>query len=329
MEKPPVTHLQTSDLEEVQSAVAGIYCAHSVMTLGGARAEAAGLDLIRREPQPVVQLHYGRSVRIDAGAFPRLMLMQTCLDGSGTVEQGSLGAELRRGQTVPLSPGLATRLAFDNRFAQQSVKLDIDRVEALCSTWLNVPGLDRPLRFDLNPFSAQLEQAWGQAVGLIVNYARSGMLLPTSAVAHLDEFLISLVLSQHPHNYTDDLRRPQKGLPPRLVREAERLMRDGEPNQTPSRIAAELGVSLRTLELGFRAVHDCSPSEFLRRVRISKARETLLAPNGRTSVTEVALANGFLHLARFSAYYRQMFGELPVHTLRRSQPRGKWAMAVE
>ncbi|ULU26565.1 AraC family transcriptional regulator [Dyella terrae] len=323
-----MTHLQTNDLEEVQSVVAGIYCAHSVLTSGGASADAAGLDLIRRAPQPVVKLHYGRSVRIDAGTFPRLMLMQTCLDGSGAAEQGSLRAELRRGQTVPLSPGLATRLAFDSRFAQQSVRLDIERVEALCSSWLNVPALDRPLRFDLNPFSAALEQAWSQAVGLIVSYARSGLLLPASAIANLDEFIVSLVLSQHPHNYSDDLRRPQKGLPPRLVREAERLMRDGELHQTPSKIAAELGVSLRTLELGFRAVHDCSPSEFLRRVRVAKARETLLAPKATTSVTEVALANGFLHLARFSAYYREVFGESPVHTLRRSQPRGTLAMAV-
>lgn len=322
MGKPPIAHLQTNDLEEVASAVADIYCAHSVRTLGGARAEAAGLDLVRSGPQPVVQLHYGRSVRIDAGTFPRLLLMQTCLDGSGTAEQGSLGAELRRGQTVPLSPGLVTRLAFDSRFAQQSVRLDIERIEALCSTWLNVPALDRPLRFALSSFSTSLEQAWTQAVGLVVNYAHNGILLPPSAVANLDEFLISLVLSQHPHNYSDDLRRPQKGLPPRLVREAERLMREGNAEQTPSRIAAELGVSLRTLELGFRAVHDCAPGEFLRRIRIGKARESLLAPDAATSVTEVALANGFLHLPRFSAYYRQMFGELPIQTLRRSKPRG-------
>lgn len=322
MEKLPVTHLQTSDLEDVSSAVAGIYCAHSVTTSGGARAGAAGFDLIRLDPQPIVQLRYGRTVRVDAGSFPRLMLMQTCLDGSGTVEQGSLGIALRRGQTVPLSPGLATRLVFDGRFAQQSVRLDIARVEALCSAWLNVPALDRPLRFALGPFSASLEQAWGQAVDLVANYARSGILLPPSAVANLDEFLISLVLSQHPHNYSDDLRRPQPGLPPRLVREAERLMRDGGSEQTPSRIAAELGVSLRTLELGFRAAHDCTPGEFLRRIRIGKVRESLLAPDAATSVTEVALANGFLHLARFSAYYRQVFGELPIHTLRRNKPRG-------
>lgn len=186
---------------------------------------------------------------------------------------------------------------------------------------MNIAALDRPLRFALTPFSASLEQAWAQAVNLIVSYARSGISLPTSAIANLDEFLMSLVLSQHRHNYSDDLQRPQKGLPPRLIREAERLMRSAGPVQTPSKIAAELKVSLRTLELGFRAVHDCTPNEFLRRVRVNKAREALLAAGASTSVTEVALSNGFLHLARFSAYYQQTFGELPVHTLRRSQPK--------
>jgi transcriptional regulator GlxA family with amidase domain len=129
------------------------------------------------------------------------------------------------------------------------------------------------------------------------------------------------VLSQHPHNYSDDLRRPGRGLPPRLIREAERLMRNGGLDQTPSKIAAELRVSLRTLEFGFRAAHDCTPNEFLRRVRINKAREALLASSASTSVTDVALAHGFFHLARFSAYYRQAFGELPIQTLRRSQPK--------
>ncbi len=325
MEDHPAKRLQTNDLDEVVSVVAGIYCAHSIKTLGSARANTAGFELIRSGPQPIVELCYGRSVRVDAGTFPRLMLMQTCLEGSGSVEQGTLSTELRRGQTVPLSPALATLLAFDSRFSQRSVRLELERVEALCSRWLNVPALDRQLRFALSPFSASLEQAWAQAVNLIVGYARSGIPLPLSAIANLDEFLVSLVLSQHPHNYSDDLQRTQKAPPPRLIREAERLMRSAAPDLTPSKIAAELRVSLRTLELGFRAVHDCTPNEFLRRVRVNKVRETLLAAHASTSVTEVALANGFFHLARFSAYYRQVFGELPIQTLRRNQPKEKGA----
>ena len=202
MQDHPATRLETDDLGEIVSVVAGIYCAHSIEPARGARAGAAGFEVMRDGPQPIVQLRYGRPVRVDAGSFPRLLLMQTCLDGSGSVEQGSLKAELRRGQTMPLSPSVTTRLAFDGRFAQQSVRLEIERIEALCSKWLNRAALDRPLRFALAPFSAALEQAWGQAVGLIVGYARSGIPLPASAIANLDEFLVSLVLSQSrlPHD---------------------------------------------------------------------------------------------------------------------------------
>lgn len=319
MQDHPATRLETDDLGEIVSVVAGIYCAHSIEPARGARAGAAGFEVMRDGPQPIVQLRYGRPVRVDAGSFPRLLLMQTCLDGSGSVEQGSLKAELRRGQTMPLSPSVTTRLAFDGRFAQQSVRLEIERIEALCSKWLNRAALDRPLRFALAPFSAALEQAWGQAVGLIVGYARSGIPLPASAIANLDEFLVSLVLSQHPHNYSEDLARPQKAPPPRLIREAERLMRNGGTDQTATTIATELDVSLRTLEMGFRAVHDCTPNEFLRRVRLEKVRAALLSADANTSVTDVALAHGFLHLARFSGYYQRMFGELPVQTLRRKR----------
>jgi len=37
----------------------------------------------------------------------------------------------------------------------------------------------------------------------------------------------------------------------------------------------------------------------------------LVAPSESTTVTAVALNNGFFHLARFSAYYRKQFGETP------------------
>lgn len=51
------------------------------------------------------------------------------------------------------------------------------------------------------------------------------------------------------------------------------------------------------------------------------ARAELLSPSESTNVTSAALANGFFHLARFSAYYRAAFDETPVQTLRRSRAR--------
>jgi len=199
--------LRTADLAQAIDAVSAVYCPHEVEVRGSNLGVSAALEVIRGGIQPVVSLRYSAPVRIDAGDFPQLMLMMTCVDGSATAVQQDSSVAWHRGQTLPQSPGLSTQLDFDARFAQTSVRLDIERLETLCSRWLNVP-LDRPLRFELRPFSAELETAWAQAVGLIRTYERMNVVLPQAAAASLDEFMLSLVLAQHPHtNYSDDLRR--------------------------------------------------------------------------------------------------------------------------
>lgn len=312
------TLVRTSDLAEVVDAVSHVYCPHDVELRGSNRGAPATLEIAHGGVQPIVHLKYSTPIKVDAGDFPHLMLMQTCVDGAGTAEQGNVIAPLRRDQTVPLSPGLNTRLDFDARFAQRSVRLDIERMEALCSRWLNAP-LDRPLRFELRPFSAELEKAWAQAVDLILTYERSSIVLPQPAAMSFDEFMLSLVLAQHPHNYSDDLRRLSGAVAPRLVREAEHLMRTGGPEMSVSRIAALMGVSLRSLEAGFREWRGSTPNQYLRKIRLDAARAQLLAPSESTTVTSVALGSGFFHLARFSAYYKNVFGEMPAQTLRRNR----------
>ncbi len=311
------TLLRTSDLAQAIDAVSAVYCAHEVELRGSNRGVSAALEVIRGGIQPVVGLRYSAPLTIDAGDFPQLMLMMTCVDGSATAVQQASSVAWHRGQTVPLSPGLSTQLDFDARFAQRSVRLDIERLETLCSRWLNVP-LDAPLRFELRPFSAELETAWAQAVGLIVTYERMNIVLPQAAAASLDEFMLSLVLAQHPHNYSDDLRGLSRAALPRMVREAEHWMRT-DPDSSVSAVAARVGVSLRSLEAGFREWRQTTPIQFLRRIRLDAARAELLAPSESTAVTSVALANGFFHLPRFSAYYRSAFDETPVQTLRRGR----------
>ena len=134
------------------------------------------------------------------------MLMMTSVDGLATAVQQDATATWGRDQTLALSPGLDSQLDFDGRFAQRSVRLDIEQLGALCSRWLNHP-LDQPLRFKLRPFSSELESASVQAVALILTYERMDIVLPQAAATAFAEFMLSLVLAQHTHNYSEDLRR--------------------------------------------------------------------------------------------------------------------------
>ena len=58
---------------------------------------------------------------------------------------------------------------------------------------------------------------------------------------------------------------------------------------------------------------------YLRRARLVRVRQALLAARGDETVTHVALAWGFTHLGRFALEYRSLFGESPSETLRRAR----------
>ena len=143
---------RSSELHIVVDAVSRVYCPHRVHVSGSGKRLDALLEVVREGNPRIVGLKYSAPVRVDAEDFPQLMLIQTCLQGSGAATQAGISAQWRRNQTLPLSPSLSTQLAFDGSFVQRSVRLDVGKVEAYCSRLLNAP-LQQRLRFELRPFA--------------------------------------------------------------------------------------------------------------------------------------------------------------------------------
>ena len=78
----------------------------------------------------------------------------------------------------------------------------------------------------------------------------------------------------------------------------------------------------RTLQYCFLRELGVTPMAYLRTVRLNRVRAALLsAEPPRRTITQIATDFGFVHLSRFAAHYKNMFGELPSETLARSQPR--------
>src|SRR5262249_34115502 len=121
-----------------------------------------------------------------------------------------------------------------------------------------------------------------------------------------------------PHNHAAVLTSRRRAEPAHVRTVAEYLdAHAGEPVRMAD-LAAVAGVSVRAIQVGFRAHRGCSPTEFLRQRRLELARTRLLSRPGAT-VAEIALECGFEHLGRFSAMYRARFGETPAETLRRTR----------
>jgi AraC-like DNA-binding protein len=87
-----------------------------------------------------------------------------------------------------------------------------------------------------------------------------------------------------------------------------------------SDLCMALNISPRTLELAFRMVMGMTPHVFFRKRRLNMAYMELMRADPRESrVTDIALSLGFSELGRFSVQYRELFGESPSETLRRSR----------
>jgi AraC-like DNA-binding protein len=139
------------------------------------------------------------------------------------------------------------------------------------------------------------------------------------AAQRLEEALIQSLLFGQPHNYTERLTSPSRAAGRTPVSRAVKLMRsDPAKPWTVGELAANVSMSARSLQEGFRRSLDTTPMAYLRQLRLEKAHNELAAAEpGTLTVTEVATHWGFLHLSRFAATYASAFGEHPSTTLRR------------
>jgi AraC-like DNA-binding protein len=82
-------------------------------------------------------------------------------------------------------------------------------------------------------------------------------------------------------------------------------------------MASAIGVRVRSLQLTFRRLRGCSPSEAITQRRLEAVRRSLQYADGAATVTQIATDMGFYELGRFSRRYRVHFGESPSTTLAR------------
>ena len=102
----------------------------------------------------------------------------------------------------------------------------------------------------------------------------------------------------------------------RIFRRADQYIREhvGDPIDIET-LCRVTNASRRTLQYCFEDVLDINPLMYLRCVRLNGVRNSIRASAARErTIADIAAEWGFWHQSNFSAYYKQMFGELPSET---------------
>ncbi|MEM1049007.1 MAG: helix-turn-helix domain-containing protein, partial [Pseudomonadota bacterium] len=140
--------------------------------------------------------------------------------------------------------------------------------------------------------------------------------------AHLEETICLDLLRAWADGAGVSLETGARTAAPHYVRAAEEMM-EAKARIAPTigAVAADLGVSVRTLSEGFRRFRGITPRAFLRDRRLDGVRADLAAAPQGATVASVAADWGYVNFGALAAAYRRRFGEPPSWTLKRARRR--------
>ncbi|SEQ87149.1 transcriptional regulator, AraC family [Amphritea atlantica] len=305
-------------LEQVREEVSAMYKPHLLDIHGRGSKLDARLHSVALGNVRFNRLKYGAEVVIDPGNLEQFYLIQMPVSGQADIYSGSNVVSTDKDTASILNPSDPLTMIWSEDCDQLMFRIDRHSVELACSQILG-RSVRGPLRFkpDMNWHRNPVWRNMMMYLAHLLQDQPSITTQPTIAL-QLEQLIINTLISIQPHNYTDAMNTPDRSLAPRHVKKVEEYIEShADEALTPGILADMAGVSVRTLYAGFKDFRQTSPMEYLRTVRLQRAREELLKQDPESSVTEIAIRWGFTHMGRFSQDYSRMFGERPSETKRR------------
>ncbi|MDR7313622.1 AraC-like DNA-binding protein [Nocardioides luteus] len=312
--------LQAADeVDEVVRACATAVRPHVLRVRGRGADLAARLDHL---PSGVglSRLHYGADVTI-SGVAPEQdeFIVVLPVAGRARFDYGQATAVLGPGTMSVVSPYQPFTLEIDRDFDQVLVRLDRRRVESTAAALTGASGA-APVHFELE--SARISPGLVGLIDAAAHVAADPHVAQRNRlVRQVETLVIEALLLGYPSNLSGRLAGAATSPSAERVHRAMDYMLVNLADQISlSDVARHCGVTLRSLQLGFRREVGMSPGEWLRNQRLERAHAQLAnASETETTVTAVSLACGFPHLGDFAARFKQRFGESPSTVLRGSR----------
>ncbi len=315
--------LRTSSVDEAQAGGARLLSQHRLKApTHGFRAEINGVSL---GGLALYYMRYGTPLTVTSPPMDDIVAITVPLRGSMRVEHGGTTfiAEAGRSAAV-ISPGMPMRLDWSKDLEFFCFRIDVATLN----------GFLRSLSSGIEPTPAVRLEPWMTAraglssiLGCAWLIERASQRPRTSAAgewltalpARLSEQVMTTLLLAQPDAYWPEVA-VSESVSHSAVARAREIVEDGpNPTQTPSELAAAVGVSLRTLQQGFRDELGTTPHAYLLEARLRRAHSELTCSSREHGATVAAIAGrwGFSNVGRFAEKYHARYGCKPAETLRR------------
>ncbi len=312
---------RTHDLDQARAAVGHEFYPIQIEPTGSPGPFSLTMRSVSFGSLTLGSLTYGTDIKKDCGELQTAFHVNIPVRGEvlSSCEDQQVVADPRT--AAVFNPTGRTVLdRWSARATQLCLKIDRSALEQELSLRLDRP-LGRLLKFRLAmDMTTPAGRNWHHAVLMLAGEldAPGGFMTQPLLAQEVQRLIVSGLLWSQQHTYSADLRSPASAPRPRTVKLAMDLI-ESEPERAwaVADLAELTGISVRSIEDGFRRYVGISPVAYLRRCRLDRAHNQLqtAAPNSLT-VADVAHRWGFTHLGRFSRAYHEKFDQYPSETLR-------------
>lgn len=307
-------HFESFDLAETEDFLTEAYTA---MRIGG-RGQPTRTQVDRRWLGPVSLDSLAFSFDMDFTVLP-LNKVPVGQVHSGHIETrfGQVRDVLAPGDVALITPPDTAYSGQVSKAVYHATMLDPDQLDRVAS-----PG-DTGAHVKLTGHRP-VSRAAGNQLGAFIGYLRervrmnpeisSSQLVTSTAAMHL----AAVVLATFPTNAQLEPTAADRGGPKAalLRRAIAYIDESAQTDISIVDIAKQVNMTPRGVQYMFRRELDCTPMEYVRRVRLEHAHRELVSSNpDTTSVSQIATRWGFAHRGRFARHYRQAYGKSPQQTL--------------
>ena len=319
---------RSKHLDEARSVLSKVYCKHKLEISKPKHELNLIVEAIPLPHSTIIYNSFGAAVMVDVGEPGTLFTSQLIPTGAAEYKIGNqrVHATSKNKVGAMISPTRNVRIHPRENTGILGFRIDRSFLEQQLEALIGVPLL-RPLEFE-----ARLDLSHG----LVRHHARllmfqrdeiikSPELLEIPLVlANIEQSLLTGLLEGAIHNYSQYLDRSKISATPRQVIMVEDYLESHAQEAVEVTTLSKItGYSVSAIYQSFKKYRGYTPMGFLKRTRLLKFHDSLLAAPPEASVTRMGMGWGFTHFGRLASDYRRQFGELPSETLRKGKSRKK------
>lgn len=305
---------QCHDLEQTCQQVGRVFKPHRLKVVQQKSDFFASMHMIHTAGSlNLCRLEYSEDVSIEPDALEQFYLIQIPTKGYAEIDYANHKFISYAQVASLLSPSQAVKMRW--RAGSPQLILKINKDDFLFHCRQHLPHFQQQaLIFDPKlDFSRPSGTYFLQLLRTLINAldTQQHPLHYPLAFKQFESSLFNALIYGQANNSQEHLQQANKVVSPYFIKRTEAYIRDNLHEALNVEIlAAQAGISVRTLFNGFKNYLGTTPMAYLKELRFEQAHLELIN-NEHASVTDVAFKWGFTHLGRFSQEYKRRYGRLP------------------